>query len=457
MHVVDSLVDLVGGTPLVRLTRFSGGVPPTLLAKVEFLNPGGSVKDRIGLAMIKAAEEAGLLKPGGTIVEPTSGNTGAGLAIAAVLRGYRCVFVMPDKMSKEKIDLLRAYGADVVVCPTAVEPDDPRSYYRTADRLAEDIPGAFQPNQYFNQANPEAHYRTTGPELWDQTEGRIDVFIAGVGTGGTITGAGRYLKERNGDIRVIGADPEGSIYSGDVFPYLVEGVGEDFWPETFDPSVVDRYVRVSDRDAFLTARRLTREEGVLVGGSGGMAAYAALQVAAELSADATIVVLLPDTGRNYLSKIFNDDWMVANGFLDRGGAAAKVAEVLRSKVGTLPPIVHVHPDDSVRTAISTLHEFGVSQMPVVKRDRLESHDDVLGSIRERGLLERAYRDPEVLDRTVGEVMDAPLPVIDERDTVEAAMALLTEQAPAVVVSQGPVPVGVLTRADILEFLTARRS
>ncbi|MBA2528529.1 MAG: cystathionine beta-synthase [Euzebyales bacterium] len=453
MQVVDSLVEVVGNTPLVRLRRFSAAVAPTLIAKVEYLNPGGSVKDRIGLAMITAAEQAGHLRPGGTIVEPTSGNTGAGLAIAAAQRGYRCVFVMPDKMSQEKIDLLRAYGADVVICPTAVEPDDPRSYYRTADRLAGEIPGAFQPNQYANPANPEAHHRLTGPEIWEQTDGEIDVFVAGVGTGGTISGVGRYLKERNPDVVVVGADPEGSLYSGDeVHPYLVEGVGEDFIPGTFDPTVVDRYVRVSDRDSFLTTRRLAREEGLLVGGSCGLAAWAALQVAAEQPADATIVVLLPDSGRSYLSKIYNDEWMAANGFLDRTGAAARVREVVAAKVGELPAIVHVHPDEAVREAIATLHTYGVSQMPVVKRDRPESLDDVLGSIRERGLLERVYRDPALLDVTVGQVMDEPLPVVDGRDTVEEAMSVLTGGAAAVLVCDGPVPAGVLTRADVLDFL-----
>jgi cystathionine beta-synthase len=455
MEVVDSLNELVGRTPLVRLAQFSRSVAPTLLAKAEFLNPGGSVKDRIGMAMIVAAEQAGQLRPGGTIVEPTSGNTGVGLAIAAAHRGYRCVFVMPDKMSQEKINLLRAYGSEVVVCPTAVEPEDPRSYYRTADRLTEEIPGAFQPNQYFNQANPTAHYGSTGPELWEQTAGDIDVFVAGLGTGGTITGAGRYLKEHNPDVLIVGADPEGSIFSGDdVHPYLVEGVGEDFWPETFDPSVVDRYVRVSDRDSFLTARRLTREEGMLVGGSGGMAAWAALQVAADYPEDATIVVLLPDSGRNYLSKIFNDEWMVANGFLDRSGAAAHVGDVLGARTGALPAIVHVHPDDPVRDAIATLHEFGVSQMPVVKREAFDNPDDVLGSIRERGLLEQAYQDPEVLQKTVREVMEDPLPTVDRRDTVEQIMGVLTSQSPAVLVCDGPVPIGVLTRADILDFLSA---
>jgi cystathionine beta-synthase len=453
VQVADSLVDLVGNTPLVRMARLSAGVPPTILAKVEYLNPGGSVKDRIGLAMVDAAEEAGHLRPGGTIVEPTSGNTGAGLAMVAAQRGYKCVFVMPDKMSQEKIDLLRAFGAEVVVCPTAVEPDDPRSYYRTADRLAEEIPGAFQPNQYFNQANPAAHYASTGPEVWEQTDGKIDVFVAGIGTGGTITGTGRYLKERNPDVQIVGADPEGSLYSGDeVRPYLVEGVGEDFWPETFDPKVVDRYVRVSDRDSFLTARRITREEGILVGGSCGTAAWAALEVAKDLPADATIVVLLPDSGRNYLSKIYSDEWMAANGFLDRAGTGAKLSSVVGSKGGDLPAIVHVHPDESVRAAIETLHEYGVSQLPVVTREHLDTRDDVLGSIRERGLLDRAYQDPSVLERSVGELMEGPLPMVDVRDTVDQAMGVLTSSSSALLVCEGPRPVGVLTRADVLDFL-----
>jgi cystathionine beta-synthase len=453
VQTVDSLVDLVGNTPLVRMARFSASVPPTILAKVEYLNPGGSVKDRIGLAMVTAAERDGHLRPGGTIVEPTSGNTGVGLAIVAAQRGYRCVFVMPDKMSQEKIDLLRAYGAEVVVCPTAVEPDDPRSYYRTADRLAREIPGAFQPNQYFNQHNPAAHEATTGPEIWNQTDGRIDVFVAGVGTGGTITGTGRYLKGRNPDVQVVGADPEGSIYSDDkVHPYLTEGVGEDFWPETFDPSIVDRYVTVSDRDSFLTAREITRTEGMLIGGSCGTAAYAAREVAAEYPADAVIVVLLPDSGRNYLSKIYNNDWMISNGFLSRRGAATKLAEVVAAKASRLPSIVHMHPDESVRQAIAILHEFDVSQMPVVKTDELASRDDVIGSIRERGLLDRVYRQPEMLDATVADVMDEPLPMVDQRETVDGVMSSFSSEWQAVIVCDGPVPSAVLTRADVLDYL-----
>lgn len=468
MDVVDSLMDVVGHTPLVRMPQFSAGVAPTILAKVEYLNPGGSVKDRIGLAMITAAEREGLLKPGGTIVEPTSGNTGAGLAIAAIQRGYRCIFVMPDKMSAEKINLLRAYGAEVVVCPTNVDPEDPRSYYKTSDRLVAETPGAFKPDQYWNPANPEAHYRTTGPEIWDQTDGRIDVFVAGVGTGGTITGVGRYLKEQNPDVVIVGADPEGSIYSNDeVHSYLTEGVGEDFWPGTYDPQVVDRYVTVSDRDAFLTARRVTREEGILVGGSCGTAAHAALEVAREYPPHAVIVTLLPDTGRNYLSKIYNDDWMRDHGFL-RPGTSARLVDVLAFKTDEtdLPTIVHVHPTESVRDAIHTMSDFGVSQMPVVRLAGAEAsateattfgdQSDVIGSIAERSLLDRAFRDPEIVDKTVADVMDEPLPVADSRDTVDTAMAQLTKQSSAVLVCEGSTPVGVLTRADLLDFMTAKR-
>src|SRR2546425_11063636 len=317
MRVYDSFLDAVGDTPLVRLSRLGRGVRPTILAKLEMLNPGGSVKDRIGIRMIEAAERSGTLKPGGTIVEPTSGNTGHGLAIAAAIRGYRCIFVMPDKMSAEKVALLRAYGTEVVITPTAVPPESPESYYRVADRLTEEIPGAFQPNQYFNQENPRAHYETTGPEIWRDTDGRIDVLVVGVGTGGTITGAARYLKEQKPTLTVIGADPEGSLLSGDeARPYLTEGIGEDFWPETFDPAVVDRWVRVSDRDAFRTARAVTRQEGILVGGSSGTAVFAALQMARELDEGTTIVVILPDTGRNYLSKVYSDSWMLQYGFLE---------------------------------------------------------------------------------------------------------------------------------------------
>jgi cystathionine beta-synthase len=453
VQTVDSLIELVGNTPLVRLRRFSADVPPTILAKVEYLNPGGSVKDRIGLAMIAAAEADGRLQAGGTIVEPTSGNTGVGLAMVAAQRGYHCVFVMPDKISAEKVALLRAYGAEVVVCPTAVEPDDPRSYYRTADRLTSEIAGAFQPNQYANPANPAAHEATTGPEIWKQTDGRIDVFVAGIGTGGTITGVGRYLKSQNPRVQIVGADPEGSVYSGDdVHPYLVEGVGEDFWPDTFDADVVDRYVRVSDHDSFHAARELAHGEGMLVGGSCGTAAHAARVVAADLPADAVIVVLLPDSGRGYLSKVYNDEWMASNGFLDRRGGDTRLATVVAAKRGSLPAIVHMHPDEMVRQAIAILHEFDVSQMPVVKRDTLDSRDDVIGSIHERGLLERVYRDPGVLDAPVSEVMSEPLPMVNARDTVASVMSWFSSDWQAVLVCDGPVPVGVVTRSDVLDYL-----
>src|SRR5436190_18119803 len=353
--IKDSILDAIGDTPLVRLSRIGAGLRPQVIAKVESLNPGGSIKDRIAVAMIEAAEREGKLQPGGTIVEPTSGNTGTGLAIAACLKGYRVIAVMPDKMSKEKIDLLRAYGAEVVVAPTDVAPDSPRSYYSVANRLTEEIPGAFQPNQYFNHANPQAHYESTGPELREQTGGRITHLVAGVGTGGTITGTTRYLRERNPGLVVVGADPEGSIYSGpesDVHPYLVEGVGEDFWPQTFDRSVVDRWVSVSDRDAFLTTRRLAQMEGILAGGSGGLALHAALKVAKEIDDPAApMVVVLPDGGRSYLSKIHSDGWMRQYGFLEREEDLT-VGDVLRRKsdAGEIPPLVSVSTHHRVRDA-----------------------------------------------------------------------------------------------------------
>ncbi|HYU57333.1 MAG TPA: pyridoxal-phosphate dependent enzyme, partial [Actinomycetota bacterium] len=357
MEVLDTFLDAMGNTPLVRLSTITRGVKPIILAKCEMLNPGGSVKDRIGLRMIVTAEREGHLPAGGTIVEPTSGNTGHGLAIAAAIRGYRCIFVMPDKMSAEKIALLRAYGAEVVVCPTAVPPESPESYYRVADRLTEEIPGAFQPNQYFNQENPAAHYETTGPEIWRQTDGRIDVLVAGIGTGGTITGTGRYLKEQKPSVRVVGADPEGSVFSGDEpRPYLVEGIGEDFWPETFDPSVVDEYVKVSDRDSLLTARAVTREEGILVGGSGGTAVFAALEVAKDLGEEHVVVVILPDTGRNYLSKLYSDTWMLDHGFVERR-EVIRIGEVLKAKHGQTPPLVTIGAHAKVRQAIGVLQEF----------------------------------------------------------------------------------------------------
>jgi cystathionine beta-synthase len=459
MQVFDSILDTVGGTPLVRLSRIGRAIAPDLLAKIEYLNPGGSVKDRIGLAMVERAEQAGQLGPGGTIVEPTSGNTGAGLAIVAALKGYRCIFVMPDKISQEKIALLRGYGAEVVVTPTAVLPSSPESYYSVANRLTSEIPGAFQPNQYANQANPEAHYRTTGPELWEQAGGRLDVFVAGVGTGGTISGVGHYLKERNPDTVVVGADPEGSIYSqpGDVHSYLVEGVGEDFWPETFDRSVVDRWVTVSDRESFLMTRRLAYEEGLLVGGSCGLAVHAAVVVAAEFGPDATVVVLLPDGGRGYLSKVYNDDWMREYGFLPRRRGV--VSDVLAGKGHhDTPALLTAAAHQSVREAIDLLHTHSVSQLPVVAGGDPADLTSVVGSVQEGSLLERLFHKPEVLDAEVIEVMDAPFPTVERHMPVEEAFELLSKgRSTAVLVTEQGRAVGVMTRSDILDHLaTARR-
>jgi len=454
MEALDTFLDAMGNTPLVRLHTVTRGVRPTVLAKLEMLNPGGSVKDRIGIRMIEAAERAGLLRPGGTIVEPTSGNTGHGLAIAAAIRGYKCIFVMPDKMSQEKISLLRAYGAEVVICPTAVPPESPESYYRVADRLAEEIPGAFQPNQYFNPENPRAHYETTGPEIWRQTQGEIDVFVCGVGTGGTITGVGRYLKEQRSEVVVVGADPEGSVYSGDEpRPYLVEGIGEDFWPATFDPSVVDRYVKVSDRDSFRIARAITRHEGILVGGSAGTAVFAALEVARELDETKTIVVLLPDTGRQYLSKVYSDSWMLQHGMLDRP-EVIRVQEVLAAKHRDLPPLVTVGAHEKVRQAVDRLQEHDISQAPVVREESTDVAQFV-GSIRDRELLDRIFRDPDALQADVAEVMAPPIAMVELDDPIEAAFGEL-EQGPAVLVTKAGQVLGVLTRSDLLDFLAHRR-
>jgi cystathionine beta-synthase len=451
-EIKDSILDAIGETPLVELSRLGADLRPRLVAKVEALNPGGSIKDRIALGLIEAAEREGRLKPGGTIIEPTSGNTGTGLAIVALLKGYRVIAVMPDKMSREKIDLLRAYGAEVVVAPTEVPPDSPESYYRVADRLTEEIPGAFQPNQYFNQANPEAHYHATGPEIWRQTAGRITHFVAGVGTGGTITGAGRFLKERNSDIEVIGADPVGSIYSGgEVKPYLVEGVGEDFWPESFDPSVVDGYVTVSDRDSFLTTRRLAETEGILAGGSSGMAVHAALEVAGQVDdPEGLVVVILPDGGRSYLSKVYNDAWMRQYGFLERAPELS-VGDVLSRKhaEGEIPPLVTVETHARVRDAVAKMHEHGVSQIPVVS-----AHDPqtVAGAVTERGLLRRAVEDPSLLEAEIIDVMEPPLHAVPATDGVREAVDLLSGESEALLVTSDGRPVGIVTRADLVESL-----
>jgi cystathionine beta-synthase len=455
MDVAGSLIDLVGDTPLVRLDRIGRDLECTLLAKLEQLNPGGSVKDRIALGMIEAAERDGLLKPGGTIVERTSGNTGVGLAIVAARKRYRCVFVMPDKMSQEKISLLRAYGAEVVVCPTAVDPEHPDSYYSVSKRLAAEIPGAFQPNQYANAENPRAHELSTGPEIWRQTSGRITHFVAGIGTGGTISGTGRYLKAQNPEIQVVGADPEGSVYSGGGGrPYMVEGVGEDFCPTTYDASVVDRIIAVSDRDSFLTARRVTREEGILIGGSAGLAVKAAMVAGEGLGPEHVVVVLIPDSGRGYLSKIYNDSWMADFGFLRVGGQS--VADLLSRKGADLPALVHIHPDEQVRDAIRIMREYEVSQVPVVKAEPPLAFAEVVGAVRERDLLDRAYRDPATLDRPVAELMGPPLPAVGSGEPIDEAVEAL-ERGPAVLVVDAGHPVGILTRSDVLDFLSQRGS
>ncbi len=456
MEYSESVLDLIGNTPLVRLSHVTRGIVPEpgplVLAKVEYVNPGGSVKDRIALRMVEAAEDAGLLKPGGTIVEPTSGNTGVGLALVAQQRGYKTVFVCPDKVSEDKRNVLKAYGAEVVVCPTAVDPDDPRSYYSVSDRLAREIPDAWKPDQYSNPNNPRSHYETTGPELWRQTDGRITHFVAGVGTGGTISGTGRFLKEAsNGRVKIIGADPVGSVYSGGTGrPYLVEGVGEDFWPTAFDQTICDEIIAVSDKESFEMTRRLALEEGLLVGGSCGMAAAAALRVAATAGPDDVVVVLLPDSGRGYLSKVFNDEWLSRYGFV-QSGHAITVGDVLRGKDGALPPFVHTHPTETVRDAIDILREYGVSQMPVVRAEPPVMAAEVVGSVVERDLMDALFVGGAQLADKVDAHMSAALPMVGAGEPVQAAVNAL-QAADAVVVVDDGRPVGVVTRQDVLGHL-----
>ena len=435
-----SVLELVGNTPIVRLESIGANVEPRLLAKLEYVNPGGSVKDRIGLAMIEKAEREGKLKSGGTIVEPTSGNTGVGLAIAAAHKGYRCIFVMPDKMSQEKISMLRAYGAEVVICPTAVEPDSPESYYSVSDRLAEEIPGGFKPDQYSNMSNPEAHFLHTGPEIWEQTGGEIDAIVISVGTGGTISGVGRYFKERGSGVLIVGADPEGSVYTAqderDVHPYLVEGIGKDTWPKTMDRTVVDEWVRVSDRDSFLTARRLAREEGLLVGGSGGTTVWAALEIAKRFGPEATILSMIPDSGRSYMSKFYDDNWMLEHGFAERRVPAPTVSELLHSKrieEIEVPALITIAAHQKVGEAIDIMQQYSISQLPVVRDGDVQSLADVIGSLQDRDLLDRVFKNPDALHEDVATAMQPPLAAVETDITLDEVFATLTGKTNAVVI------------------------
>lgn len=455
MKYANNLVELIGNTPLVKLNKVTDGIACTVLAKVEYFNPGGSIKDRIATKMVDDAEARGLLKPGGTIVEPTSGNTGIGLALVAQQRGYRCIFVLPDKVAEDKRNTLVAYGAEIVVCPTAVAHEDPESYYSVSDRLAREIPGAWKPDQYSNPNGPLSHYEATGPEIWRDTEGKVTHVVIGVGTGGTISGTGRYLKEvSNGAVKVIGCDPEGSVYSnGTGRPYLVEGVGrgDDFLPEAFDPTVVDEILPVTDRDSFEMTRRLAREEGMLVGPSCGMAVVAALRIAKDLPADAVVVVILPDGGRGYLAKVFNDKWMRSYGFM-QAASGETVDIIVKAKSGDIPDLVHVHPDNTVKTALDICKEFDVSLLPVLVAEPPVRIGEVTGSIREEDLVNKVFTGELQLTDPISAAIGPKPGVVGIGDTIEAARKLLETDEALLVLEDGK-PISVITRHDVLDYLS----